>query len=335
MSSLTKDDIVEYLEDGSKTEKLFELAREKRKQVFDNKIFIYGFIYFSTYCRNNCNFCYFRRENRIERYRKPKEEVMDAAVRLIGSGVNLIDLTMGEDPVYHKDDFETTASIVREIKKLGVPVMVSPGVVQNKVIDRLSEAGADWFALYQETHNRGLFAKLRAGQDYDERMDCKRYAGQKGMLLEEGILAGVGESGEDIAESLFAMGDVGASQVRVMSFVPQPGSPMETLKTPARSREFKIIALMRLLYPHSLIPASCDVDGIAGLKKRIEAGANVVTSIIPPGSGLMGVAQSTKDIDEGGRTFKEAAAILKDMGLKPASREEYLSYISNLKHLSK
>ena len=331
MSNLTREEIIEYLKDGADAEKLYKSAREKREQVFGNKIFIYGFVYFSTYCRNNCNFCYFRRENRIERYRKPKEEVLDLAMRLIDSGVNLIDLTMGEDPLYHKDDFETTVLIVREIKKLGVPVMVSPGVVEKKVIDRLCEAGADWLALYQETHNRELFAKLRAGQDYDERMDCKLYAGKKGMLVEEGILAGAGESGADIADSLLAMGKVGASQIRVMSFVPQAGSPMETVETPERSREFKTIALMRLLYPHALIPASCDVDGIAGLKTRIEAGANVVTSIIPPGSGLMGVAQSIKDIDEGGRTFKEAAAILKGIGLRPAEREEYISYISDLK----
>lgn len=328
---MTKADIIEYLKDEGGAGELYKLARGKRKEVFGDKIFLYGFVYFSTWCRNNCNFCYFRRENHIERYRKPKEEVLELAFRLIDSGVNLIDLTMGEDPLYHEDDFETAVAIVREIKKAGVPVMVSPGVVSQKVVDRFYEAGADWFALYQETHNRELFAKLRIEQDYDKRMECKKYAGQKGMLIEEGILAGVGESEEDIAESLLKMGDVGASQVRVMSFVPQQGSPMETAETPGRSREFKIIALMRLLYPHALIPASCDVDGIAGLRNRVEAGANVVTSIIPPGSGLMGVAQSTKDIDEGGRTFKEASVILKNMGLEPADRDEYINYISELK----
>lgn len=331
MANLTKEEIIAYLNDDSKAGSLFDLAREKRKQIFGDKIFLYGFVYFSTYCRNNCNFCYFRNGNAIGRYRKSKEEVLDIASRLADSGVNLIDLTMGEDPEYHEDDFETAVSIVREIKSMGVPVMISPGVVGKNVIDRFADAGADFYALYQETHNRGLFAKLRIGQDYDERMECKRYAREKGMLVEEGLLSGVGESEADIAESLFEMGDIGASQIRIMSFIPQKGSPMEKAETPDRSREYKTIALMRLLYPQALIPASLDVDGIAGLKQRIDAGANVVTSIIPPGTGLMGVAQSTMDVDEGGRTFNEAEAILSGMGMRAASLEEYKGYIGRLK----
>jgi len=327
MPQLTREEIINYLESDDKTEILFSLAREKRGQVFGDKIFLYGFVYFSTWCRNNCNFCYFRSDNKIDRYRKSKEEVLDIAVRLVDSGVNLIDLTMGEDTFYYDEDFETVISIIREIKKLGVPVMVSPGVVERKVIDCFAEAGADWYSIYQETYNRELFAKLRINQDFDKRMEGRKYARQKGMLIEDGILAGIGESAEDIAESLFLMGDAGAYQVRVMSFVPQNGTPMESVTTPDRNTEYKVIALMRLLYPNALIPASLDVDGIAGLKKRIEAGANVVTSIIPPGTGLMGVARSTMDVDEGGRTFKEVAAVLEEMGLKAVGREEYKNYI--------
>ena len=331
MHKLTKDDIIKYLKNDELTDELFSVARETRKRVFGDKIFLYGFVYFSTWCRNNCSFCYYRRDNKIERYRKSKEEVLDIADRLVASGVNLIDLTMGEDPQYHEDDFETAVSIIREIKKQGVPVMISPGVVEKKVINRFADAGADFFALYQETYNRELFEKLRTNQDFDERLECKKYAKQKGLLIEDGILVGTSESEEDIAESLVQMGNIGASQVRAMSFIPQDGTPMEEFKTPSRALEYKIIALLRLLYPKALIPASLDVDGISGLKKRIEAGANVVTSIIPPKTGLMGVAQSTMDVDEGGRTFKEAVAILEKMGLTAATKEEYKDYIGGLK----
>ena len=331
MLQLTKDDIINYLKNDELTDELFSMARETRKRVFGDKIFLYGFVYFSTWCRNNCSFCYYRSDNKIERYRKSKEEVLDIAGRLVDSGVNLIDLTMGEDTKYHEDDFETAVSIIREIKKQGVPVMVSPGVVEKKVIDRFAEAGADFFALYQETYNRELFKKLRINQDFDERLECKKYAKQKGLLIEDGILVGISESEEDIAEALLQMGNIDVSQVRAMSFVPQDGTPLSELKTPGRNLEYKIIALLRLLYPKALIPASLDVDGISGLEKRIEAGANVVTSIIPPKTGLMGVAQGTMDVDEGGRTFKEAVAILEKMGLTAATKEEYKDYIGGLK----
>lgn len=311
---------------------LFSQARKIRKEVQGNKIFAYGFVYFTTYCRNNCNFCYYRNSNKIERYRKNKDEVLAISKSLIDSGVNLIDLTMGEDPQYHAEDFETVCQIIKEIKETyNTPVMISPGVVNHNIIDKFAEAGADFYALYQETHNRELYAKMRVGQDYDARMNAKLYAKEKGIYIEEGLLAGIGETSEDIVDSLLTMGEIGARQVRVMSFIPQEGSPMEDCKTPDRIEELKIIAMMRLLYPSALIPASLDVDGIKGLKDRINAGANLITSIIPPKSGFMGVAHSTMDVDEGGRTVEEAASILDEMGLRIASKEEYEAFLRQVR----
>ena len=327
---MTKKEIVEILgtNDKEAIENLFSTARKVRQDIQGDKIFAYGFVYFTTYCRNNCKFCYYRRDNDIERYRKSKEEILCTAKSLIDSGVNLIDLTMGEDPAYHAEGFETVAEIIRTIKHdYDTPIMISPGVVSNDIIDKLAAAGADWYAVYQETHNRKLFESLRIGQDYDERMNAKLYAKSKGMKIEEGLMSGIGESIEDIADSIEIMGKIGAQQVRVMSFVPQEGSPMQNCDTPDRLLELKIIALMRICYPNALIPASLDVDGISGLEDRINAGANLITSIIPPRSGFMGVAHNTLDVDEGGRTVEEAASILSKMGLRIATKDEYKKYI--------
>ena len=326
---MNKEEIVRILkcEDENEIKALFERASEIRRQVQGDKVFAYGFVYFTTYCRNNCNFCYFRRSNDIGRYRKTEEEVLALSKALVDSGVNLIDLTMGEDPLYHSEEFETVLRIIRKLKEMGTSVMISPGVVPDEIIDRFKDAGADIFALYQETHNRELFKKLRKDQDYDERMHAKLHARDCGMFIEEGILSGVGETPEDVAESLLTMGEIGARQVRVMSFVPQPGSPMEKVRTPDRMEELKIIALMRILYPDALIPASLDVDGIAGLKDRIDAGANLITSIIPPKSGLMGVANSVMDVDEGGRTVEEASEILGSKGLRIATDKEFKEFL--------
>ncbi|MGC2871999.1 methylornithine synthase PylB [Ihubacter sp. mB4P-1] len=327
----SEEELVRLLEceDPEELAAMFAAARQLRQERQGNKIFAYGFVYFTTYCRNNCNFCYYRRSNDIERYRKNEEDVLAVAKALIDSGVNLIDLTMGEDPQYHAEQFETVCRIIRTIKETyQTPVMISPGVVDDAVIDKFAEAGADFYALYQETHNRALFERLRIGQSYDERMHAKLYARDRGMYIEEGLLAGVGEGPADIVRSLKTMGEIGAKQVRVMSFIPQEGSPMEKVKSPDRLEELKIIALMRLLYPDALIPASLDVDGIKGLEDRINAGANLITSIIPPKSGFMGVAHNTMDVDEGGRTVEEAAAILERMGLRIATKDEYRAFLA-------
>ena len=311
-------------------EELFARARAARQAHFGDLIYLYGFVYFSTICRNDCNFCYYRKSNNIERYRKEPQEVVRLAGELADSGVNLIDLTMGEDPAYHKADFAPVLEIAREIKRTtGLPIMLSPGVVERTVIDKAADLGIEWFALYQETHNRKLFEKLRQGQDYDTRMDVKRYAMEKGMCIEEGILTGVGESSADIAASILEMGALGARQMRVMSFIPQTGSPMQDVEPPDPMGELKTIAAMRIAYPNALIPASLDLDGIDGLKRRLHAGANVVTSIIPPGMGLKGVAQAHKDIDEGGRTVAQILPILEELGLRPGTTEEYTSWLKS------
>ena len=39
--------------------RLFATAKSLRHKHFGTKIFLYGFIYASTYCRNDCRFCFF------------------------------------------------------------------------------------------------------------------------------------------------------------------------------------------------------------------------------------------------------------------------------------
>jgi methylornithine synthase len=191
------------------------------------------------------------------------------------------------------------------------------------VLSELAESGADWFACYQETHNPALFQKLRIRQDYDHRLQVKRKATLAGMLIEEGILSGVGESLDDIADSILKMKQMNPHQARVMNFVPQRGTPMEGYPFPQWSKEQIIIAVLRLLLPHRLIPASLDVGGINRLKGKLRAGANVVTSLIPPFAELRGVAQSELGISEGHRTVEAVTPILDELGLRKARLEDF------------
>lgn len=314
---------------------LFQEAQKIRSRFFERKIFLYGFVYFSTWCTNDCNFCFYRKSNTISpRYRKTKKEILDAAVSLAESGVNLIDLTSGEDPLSQRDQkyFESLSDLVLEIKaETGLPVMLSPGVVPEKVMTMFAAAGADWYACYQETYNRELFRELRPGQSFDQRLSAKRLAAAKGLLVEEGILAGVGESVHDLAVSIQNMDSIGAQQVRVMSFIPQAGTPMAGRATSPRQMEMKIIAVLRLIYPDRLIPASLDIDGAAGLQERLNAGANVITSLIPPRMGFAGVAQSQMDINEGNRSVYGILPLLDELGLRAAFTEDYFGYLCQLK----
>ncbi|ADL11904.1 methylornithine synthase PylB [Acetohalobium arabaticum] len=330
------------LKDKESLEQVFKAAREIRRNYFGNKIFLYGFVYFSTYCRNECTFCYYRKSNnKSPRYRKTPDEILQIAESLMNSGVHLIDLTMGEDPaIYTENNFGSLKEIASQIKdQTNLPVMVSPGVLPEDEVLELEDCGADWYACYQETHNRDLFTELRVNQSYDRRMETKMLAKNNGLLIEDGILLGVGEEIEDRVNSILTMKELGVHQGRVMSFVAQEGTPMADSNTPPRREELLVIAALRLVLQDRLIPASLDVDGIEGLEDRLNAGANVVTSLIPPSSGLAGVSNSTLDIDEGHRTVNGVQKVIEELDLKIAAPELYKEWVEtkkmNLNHLDR
>lgn len=325
------------LKDRESLAGLFTAARSVRQRHFGNKIFLYGFLYFSTECCNDCLFCQYRTSNRsLKRYRKDASEIIEAAQQMAESGVHLIDLTMGESADFQREntiESRRLISLVRSINRAsGLPVMISPGVISARLLDDTAAAGASWYACYQETYNRSLFARMRIGQSFDQRTMAKEMARIRGMSIEEGMLIGIGESVDDIAETILAMRDMDADQIRVMTFVPQAGTPMGHHPPPDELAELIVIAVMRLTMPDRLIPASLDVGGLDGLQKRLESGANVITSLVVPGQGLAGVANQSLDIEQARRTVQATLPILGECGLEPATAEEYRRWIAGRKN---
>ncbi|MEM3437136.1 MAG: methylornithine synthase PylB [Nitrososphaerales archaeon] len=310
---------------------MFSVAQELRERFFKNVVFTYGFIYFTTYCKNYCTFCAYRKPNeKVIRYRKSLDEIVDYSKKVKESGINLIDLTMGEDPlVYEKDSgWRLVENVIKAVKDAtGMPIMISPGAICRDGIKAFKKAGADWFAVYQETYNPELYRKLRVGQSFDYRIKVKLWAKDEGMLIEDGMLLGVGENEKDWVESIFSMKSLGAHQIREMGFIPQPNTPMENILPPPLLDEMKVIALMRLTNPNKLIPSSFDVDGIKGLQLRLMAGANVVTSLIPPKTGLVGVAQAELGVESGIRTRDGIEPFIKQLNLRLASQNEYVMWV--------
>jgi methylornithine synthase len=322
---------------GDQCGDLYAAARSCRQKHFGNRLFGYGFIYFSTYCRNDCTFCFYRRSNNEAlRYRKTKDEVIKTAKALTESGVNLLDLTLGEDPHYVMDDagYDMLLDIADEMRASsgGLPLMISPGVLEGDRVGRAARMGISFYACYQETHNRRLFSTLRQGQDYQTRWDAKMSAMDEGMLVEEGILAGVGETLADVAHSIATMREMRAAQVRIMSFVPQRGAPLRrSMDDDLYLRELNTIAVMRIAMPNRFIPASLDVAGKAGLKERLDAGANIITSLIMPDSGFAGVSNATLDVDSGERSLPGILGTIEGMGLQMGGRLEFESALCKLR----
>ena len=239
--------------EGHDLEELLSAAREVRDRRFGNRVFTYGFAYFSTHCRNDCAFCYYRASNgSTGRYRKGPDEVVDLACRLRDSGVDLIDLTMGEDDHMRSNGFERFLDLVSRVDEaVDIGIMASPGTVPRELMRPLREAGADWLACYQETYDRGLFERIRPGQSFDVRRDQKTWAHEAGLLSEDGMMVGIGEDPSSRVMSVMEMGSLGCDQVRAMAFVPQRGTPMSSMVpvVPGSSYdEILSIATMRMMF---------------------------------------------------------------------------------------
>lgn len=312
---------------------LYSQACKVRDSFWGNKIFVYGFLYLSTFCKNNCAFCQYRSSNKNEeRYRKTLQELLEAGKRLADDGVHLLDLTLGEDLHYiAEENFFRLEEIVSELHtKIGLPIMVSPGVITKEQLQKLKKAGASWYACYQETHDRELFKNLRLNQDFNIRKQARLNAKEAGLLVEDGLLTGVGEDNDILLHSIEEMYGEPLSQVRAMSYVPHectfPSTAGDTLEE-RREHELKAIALMRILMPNRLIPASLDVDGLEGLTMRLNAGANVVTSIVPSGWGFAGVASKELDIDNNNRSVRAVRKKAEELGLQIATADEYAMWI--------
>ncbi len=309
--------------DNTELEKLHYVARKVRDHYFGNKVFLYSFVYFSTYCKNKCAFCYYNTMNKINRYRLEFEDIRNICRKLKGEQIHMVDLTMGEDPYFHENpkQFAKIIDIVKE--ELDLPVMISPGVLDDRTLEMLRKHGANFLALYQETYDPELYKNLRVGQSFSDRIHAREFAQKIGYCVEDGMLTGVGNNVESTIISLRGMAKENPQMVRVMTFIPQEGTPLEEKVQESNLSELKIISVLRLMFPDKLIPASLDVEGIEGMVYRLNAGANVVTSIIPSDSSLEGVANYDRKHEERKRDPKSVVEKLRTMGMEPAAQSDF------------
>ncbi|MDR1050266.1 MAG: methylornithine synthase PylB [Deltaproteobacteria bacterium] len=333
-----RDELVEILSMGpdqrEAAEILFSGARDLRDQNVGPKTYLYGFVYLSTYCRNDCFFCHYRRSvKNLERYRKSSGEILEVARHLRDGGVQLVDLTLGEDEtLVTGGGFEKILRLIEGVvKDTGLPVMLSPGVLTRAQLNEARSAGAVWYALYQETHARALFGKWRRGQDFSGRMRAREDALAEGLLVEDGVLVGAGAAPDDLAGSVLEMGLARAQQVRAMGYVPTSGGLPPDPAVDAGWQELLMIACLRLAHPRSLIPASLDVEGLRGMGSRLSAGADVVTSIVPPSRGLAGVATMALDIENSQRSPGRVLEELDRRGVPAGSVGDYLGRLKDLR----
>lgn len=285
--SLNKDEALQLIKQGAQHKNLlFALAQETAQKSFGTQIFVRGLIEFTNYCKNDCYYCGIRRNNKnAARYRLTQEEILECCQAGYGLGFRTFVLQGGEDYFYSDEDI---AAIVRAIKAQhpDCAVTLSIGERSRETYALWKKAGADRYLLRHETADCAHYAKLHPAElSAKNRQNCLYTLKELGYQAGAGFMVGSPyQTAENLADDLIFLQKLRPQMIGIGPFIPHHDTPFKD--EPAGSVELTLVllAVLRLLFPHVLLPATTALGTLApgGRLLGIKAGANVIMPNLSP-----------------------------------------------------
>lgn len=285
--SLNKDEALQLIKQGAQHKNLlFALAQKTAQKSFGRQIFVRGLIEFTNYCKNDCYYCGIRRSNKnAARYRLTQEEILECCHAGYGLGFRTFVLQGGEDYFYSDDDI---AAIVRAIKAQhpDCAVTLSIGERSRETYALWKQAGADRYLLRHETADCAHYAKLHPAElSAKNRQNCLYTLKELGYQAGAGFMVGSPyQTVENLADDLMFLQKLRPQMIGIGPFIPHHDTPFKD--EPAGSVELTLVllAVLRLLFPHVLLPATTALGTLApgGRLLGIKAGANVIMPNLSP-----------------------------------------------------
>ncbi|GAA3292350.1 hypothetical protein GCM10020295_11440 [Streptomyces cinereospinus] len=147
-------------------------------------------------------------------------------------------------------DVDRVSETIRTIKEQneGVEVCACLGLLSDGQAERLREAGADAYNHNLNT-SEGTYADITTTHTYADRVDTVNKAHAAGLSACSGLIAGMGESDEDLVDVVFALRELDPDSVPVNFLIPFEGTPLakEWHLTPQRC--LRILAMVRFVCP--------------------------------------------------------------------------------------
>ena len=271
--------------DPAAIDNLFAEARRARDEVYGRRVFMRGLIEITNHCRNNCLYCGIRRDARCRRYRLTPEQILDCCRIGHSLGFRTFVLQGGEDAWFTD---EVLCDLVAEIKRRhpDCAVTLSLGERGRDSFARLREAGADRYLLRHETADSTHYGLLHpAEMSFDHRMQCLRDLRDLGFQVGAGFMVGSPHQTVDtLLKDLAFINDFRPEMVGIGPFIPADGTPFEHERAGSVELTLRLLAIIRLLHPHVLLPATTALGTLhpTGRERAVEAGANVVMPNLSP-----------------------------------------------------
>lgn len=288
--TLTFDEFVTLIEGRNEetAQLLFEKAVEQRQKYYGKDVYLRGLIEFTNYCRNDCYYCGIRCSNRnAQRYRLTPEEILECCRQGYALGYRTFVLQGGEDPWFTPERIE---ELVRRIKREypDCAVTLSVGEQSREVYRCWYEAGADRYLLRHETADSCHYGYLHPeSMSLDNRMRCLWDLKEIGYQVGCGFMVGSpGQRAEHLAKDLLFIRELEPHMVGIGPFIPQKDTPFGTKTAGMLELTLYLLAIIRLMLPEVLLPATTALGTIhpLGREKGILAGANVCMPNLSPTS---------------------------------------------------
>ena len=278
--------LLENLNDDSK-KYLIEKSNLTRMKVYGDKVYLRGLIEFTNYCVRNCMYCGIRASNKnAERYRLTIDEILECAELGDRLGYKTYVLQGGEDP-YFTDDI--MVEIISKIKKRFPKnaITISLGERSYESYEKMFKAGADRYLIRHETATKELYEKLHPGASFENRRRCLEDLKKIGYQVGSGFMVGLpGQKVSDLVNDLLYVKELNPHMVGIGPFISHKDTPLKDEKNGTLEDTITLIAILRLLLPKALIPATTSLGTINPLGRElgIKAGANVVMPNLSPTS---------------------------------------------------
>ena len=266
---------------------LIEKSHDVSLKNYSNNVFIRGLIEFTNYCIRDCKYCGIRKSNdKADRYRLTLDEILECADIGDKLGYKTFVLQGGEDP-YFTD--EKMVEIITNLKNKypNNAITLSLGERSYKSYEKMFKAGADRYLLRHETANKMLYESLHPNSSFENRRKCLENLKKIGYQIGAGFMVGLpNQNNNDLVDDLLYLKELNPHMCGIGPFIPHIDTPLANECGGTVEKTITMLALIRLILPKALLPATTALGSIdpLGREKGLKAGGNVVMPNLSPTS---------------------------------------------------
>lgn len=282
----TDNELLDILGTDKYDNVLFKKADAVRREIYGNEVYIRGLIEFTNYCKNNCFYCGIRSGNKsAQRYRLSHDEILACCKEGYSLGFRTFVLQGGED-TYYTD--KMICEIVSDIKSLypDCAVTLSIGEKSYESYKAFFDAGANRYLLRHETADETHYSKLHPHEmSLKNRKECLFNLKEIGYQVGSGFMVGSPfQTLENIVCDLHFLQELDPDMIGIGPYITHAQTPFKDYKNGSLELTLRLVSILRLMFPHALIPSTTALGTIApnGRELGLKAGANVVMPNLSP-----------------------------------------------------